>query len=390
MQTAKITRILELGSGVGFLGPLLRRVLSRCPPEGLPRDEGPLRAPSLSVEIYLTDTDTRALRLCDKTQRLDEALIRGAPQGGHLSDRGREEPATCLSSLASDEATTPKGRCPGDLHNFLGRITVRRLDWQHGGPWAPDLCKVFPAAATRRHAEALGALRVSKAQGETSGKPLRSSGGGPPKNPFEWTQEETDVLTTEGALDLIVASDVLYDFDGNTSLARLLWILLQKNPHCRCFIGHTRRLGIVCPTSSFPVDVFAEDFWDRFCEPDPEPRDADPDPDFDSSHNRKEEPGVTPAFKVYIHPKPPALLVFGGLADPAAAERPSRLLTGSLKDLRAPQGNSDESEVANTVPKGIGEAIFAQTPSEIVEAMPFTEVWELRLNRDSSALVVGE
>lgn len=174
---------------------------------------------------------------------------------------------------------------------------------------------------------------------------------------------------------------VLYDFKSNTALARLLEVLLRKNPNCRCLIGHTRRLGIVCPTSSVPVDVFAEDFWDRFCDPDPDTQDADPDPDLDSPHDRVEEGKPTRAFRVYVHPKPPALLVFGGLAPPAEAERLSLLSCGTLEDVQTPQGNGDEFEIAQTVPKGIGEARFAQSLLEVYEALPFAEVWQLRLNR---------
>lgn len=147
---------------------------------------------------------------------------------------------------------------------------------------------------------------------------------------------------------------------------------MRGNPNCQCLIAHTRRLGVVCPTSSVPVDVFAEDFWDRFCEPELDPCSTQPG---------KAALSRAP-FQVYVHPKPPTTLALAGVAAPAEAARLSRLVSGaggcspgetegppSFIELESPPSQED------------GANRFSQTPWEAVESMRLSEVWELRLSR---------
>lgn len=183
---------------------------------------------------------------------------------------------------------------------------------------------------------------------------------------------------------------MLYDFEANTSLALLLKLLLKRNPACRCFVAHSRRLGIVCPTSSVPVDVFAEDFLERFCE-------GKGDTSGESITNEQQEGtgDEAPFFEVYVHPTPPPpVVVFGGFANPAEAK----------KLLRRVEGNGPQGGGAWGAPTGSGgppESImgerFCEGSFEDEGVFKHTEIWELRLklfhvqaNRGNRTVVEGE
>ncbi|KAL8271408.1 hypothetical protein Esti_004609 [Eimeria stiedai] len=321
-KACKTYRVLELGSGVGFLGPVLKRLL-RGVSQGAP---GAPPKTNACLEIYLTDVDAGALQLCQLTQRLDEAML-GDPHEGPpekiepsagsnpLQVEGPQE-LSVISSAAEGKAE--ESAAEASQQGPPVNVRVRRLDWRHGGPWTSAL-------RARGSATSQGPPALSKDLGASS-----AAGRGPSqrasRDPFEWLPEEIEAVQAEGAIDLVVACDVLYDFDLNEALANLLQALLKRNPKSRCLLAHTRRLGIVCPTSSVPVDVFAEDFWDRFCDPDPQ------------GEPQQSEEASAALFEVYVHSKPmPTSLMFSGVSAPGEAERVSRWLSeGSDSFVGAP------------------------------------------------------
>lgn len=190
----RVFRVLELGSGVGFLGPLLRRVLRRLAPK-----RGPHESDEVSVEVYLTDLDSGALRLCDKTQQLDEILLGGNQLDDFIGSNLAGAPERALSA-ASDASETHMGSLEGPQWAPVS-TRVRRLDWQQGGPWARDLAGASypePKGAPR----AASAVTESQASEGPTGPP-----GGAVKDPYGWTEEEAEALRLEGAIDLILACD---------------------------------------------------------------------------------------------------------------------------------------------------------------------------------------
>ncbi|KAL8437420.1 hypothetical protein ACSSS7_001015 [Eimeria intestinalis] len=324
-KACKTYRILELGSGVGFLGPVLNRLV-RGACRGAP---GGASQPHVSSEIYLTDVEAGALRLCQCTQRLDESLLgspRGSPPeksdpltGSSALQKGGLPNVLWTSSAAEAKAKTVESASEASQLRTPVSVRVRRLDWRHGGPWASALrarssaTTQGPAAAPHNH----GHEAFSHAEGPPS---QRASA-----DPFEWLPEEIEALQVEGAIDLVLACDVLYDFDLNEALAEFLQILLKRNPKSRCLLAHTRRLGIVCPTSSVPVDVFAEDFWDRFCVRDPH-----------GEPQQSKEANAAP-FEVHVHSKPaPASLVFSAVSAPGEWFRFESCVPFLLMAVRAP------------------------------------------------------
>lgn len=188
----RVFRILELGSGVGFMGPLLRRALQQRPAElwapTEPCTGGPILGASTGahrgppVEIYLTDIDSEALRLCSKTQRLDEVLL-GAPLKGPFNSRLSRGPPKEKAAAA-----TAAQEGPARPQHVI--VRTRRLDWRQGGPWAAEVQGKGCAAS----------VEASVTAGASYSTPAN-------EEPFAWTREETETLGKEGALSLILASD---------------------------------------------------------------------------------------------------------------------------------------------------------------------------------------
>ncbi|KAL8446577.1 hypothetical protein Emed_005031 [Eimeria media] len=380
-KACKTYRVLELGSGVGFLGPLLKRLLNGAAKED---SGGPLK-PNVCLEVYLTDADAGALQLCHLTQQLDEALL-GGP---HMGFQGKKEPparsdasqkegpqtSTWVRSAAEAKAEESTSEAPQQGPPVS--VRVRRLDWRHGGPWASALRAASSATTQGPPAPSQNREAFSAAEGDPS-QPASL-------DPFEWLPEEIEALQAEGAIDLILACDVLYDFDLNEALADLLKALLKRNPKSRCLLAHTRRLGIVCPTSSVPVDVFAEDFWDRFCDPDPQ------------GETQQSEEASDALFEVYVHPKPaPTSLVFNGVSAPGEAERLSRWLSENADSPVGASGWAPPKTAESGGPLSRGplsrgpprrdvredwEGRFTMGPQEVEEASGLCEIWELRLRR---------
>lgn len=207
----------------------------------------------------------------------------------------------------------------------------------------------------------------------------------------------------------LFAAAVVYDFEANSDLAALLETLLQQNPSCCCLLAHCRRLGIVCPTSSVPVDVFAEDFWDRFCSVDPG---VDPtgDPTQDQARDSTEDyPTLDPTddptedcrrLQLYLHPAPPLAVTFAGIVDPKHLRATAALLDGSparsegiLEGSALPR---DEKELhlieqgdnaaaaaaaAATAAEEGEDSRFSLRPWEVQAAAAKGEIWEVRLKR---------
>ncbi|KAL8435135.1 hypothetical protein Efla_006356 [Eimeria flavescens] len=396
----RVFRVLELGSGVGFLGPLLRRVLEGAYCRGA--SEG---APQHSVEIYLTDADTGALQLCSLTQRLNEVLTGGPFTGQHRGPHVAEDQTLRSSSggvraplgpraascLTATEAQGPSagGPCQGPTVS----IRVRRLDWRQGGPWASALRKETAAGWPGPGAH-VSEARGAPAAAAQQGAPHEA----PEDDAFVWQAEETETLGAEGAVDLLLACDVLYDFALSERLAAFLKVVLKRNPNCRCLLAHTRRLGCVCATSTLPVDVFAEDFWDRFCDPVPQP---DPDPQPDPGGGSSEAGG--PIFEVYVHPKPAtAGIVLSGVSLTSEADRVFRWLCGG--DFSRVGGGPcwGPPEDANCegpptvagapweAPSNEADSRFALHPADAEEATRLSEVVRAQAQELYAALFSGK
>ncbi|CDJ41793.1 hypothetical protein, conserved [Eimeria tenella] len=362
------------------MGPLLRRLLRRGgplgapqgPPKGAPQgaNQGaPQGAPNFSVEVYLTDIDLEALQLCRRTQQLDEFLLAGppgdplggpsgGPPGGPLVE-GYGAPTTPTGSPAAAACVQGEGPPVGGPPV---KVFVRRLDWTQGGPWGPLLAK-GTSTGYQEGPPSAGHPLPNSANGEGSGlsggdqgpprgalggpqggPPGASSGGplgGPPggapqADEFSWSQEELETLGAKGAVDLVLACDVLYDFDLNWRLALLLQQVLQQNPCCCCLVSHSRRLGFVCASSFVAVDVFAEDFWDRFC-----CFQDDPSPPLSSSF-----------FQLYVHPTPACSLRCAAAAAPKTLEAALALTGGPPEAPGAPRQTGSGGPSGPSWPEG--------------------------------------
>ncbi|XP_026191245.1 uncharacterized protein LOC34618387 [Cyclospora cayetanensis] len=345
----KVFRILELGSGVGLIGPLLRRLFARgdFSASSLGCTKG---ASDLSVEVYLSDTDPEALQMCERTQRLDESIL-GLLHEGICPSGCREEAFGHGSSPDLAAAKSPRAHFECSPGTSV-KTFVRRLDWRHGGPWAADVSGISPQTDHSRveddDPESQDDLTVARTRGQDA---------------FEWTREEVEMLQKEGALSLVLASDVLYDFNLTSSLSNLLCAILEKNPSCRCLLSHSRRLGIVCPTSSVAVDIYAEDFFDRFCSSDP-----------------KEIQIASRRFLLTTHPTPPNAVVFAGYSDPVETDKVKKLIEKDLASLvEGVDGELGSHKDAQRAPRKAKEKQFRLSPSEAEEATAFAEIWELTL-----------
>mmetsp|Transcript_26269 Transcript_26269/g.22472 ORF Transcript_26269/g.22472 Transcript_26269/m.22472 type:complete len:121 (+) Transcript_26269:221-583(+) len=72
-----------------------------------------------------------------------------------------------------------------------------------------------------------------------------------------------EMLGEEDDVDLILATDVWYDFDINDALADALAILMVRFPKARVILCCEERLNIVHPVIP-PIDVFAQHFMDEY------------------------------------------------------------------------------------------------------------------------------
>ncbi|KAL8441350.1 hypothetical protein Emag_007250 [Eimeria magna] len=375
-KACKTYRVLELGSGVGFLGPLLKRLMQGASQGAC--GEAPKH--NVCLEVYLTDADSGALQLCHLTQRLDEALsggphmgLQGKKEPSALSDSSQNEgPRTSAWVRSAAEAKAEESTSEASQQGPPVSVRVRRLDWHHGGPWASAL-------QARSSATAQGRPVPSKDHGASSAAEEDPSQRAS-LDLFEWLPEEIQALQAEGAIDLVLACDVLYDFNLNEALANIIQALLERNPKSRCLVAHTRRLGIVCPTSSVPVDVFAEDFWDRFCDPDPQ------------GETQQSEEARAALFEIYVHSKPaPTSLVFNGVSAPGEAERLSLWLSegagspvktsGWAPPKAAESGGHLLEGLSKRDSREDWEGRFTMGPQEVEEASGLCEIWELRLKR---------
>lgn len=199
----RVFRVLELGCGVGFLGPLLSRVLWRQKSEsgfsGLPSD--------MQFEAYLTDVDSGALQLCEQTQRLNEALLRGASLGwqGVPQESSNLGSGTLSDTYKINNPSEPScSESRETLHIPRVDVRVRRLDWQQGGPWASQLRGGSlhpPEAACNRAPTGSNGAEFLDAEEKAA-----VEGSSEEVDPFAWSAEETAALQSKG-IDLVLAAD---------------------------------------------------------------------------------------------------------------------------------------------------------------------------------------
>ncbi|CEM13241.1 unnamed protein product [Vitrella brassicaformis CCMP3155] len=190
-----------------------------------------LRLGDLLLAVPYISSDTAMLELGCGVGFLGSLIVAA---GCQRSPRRLFLTDCCLDSLRV--AHTNVTRAAGEMQRHIDFPAMRYFDW----------CALADAAPCRWR------------EGLLAGKQGHES----VPAEFCWTDDELDVLG--GGLDLIVASDVLYDFDGTDALARVLLTLATLNPSATIIIAHDMRLTYAGPADECPTDVFAAHFLDTY------------------------------------------------------------------------------------------------------------------------------
>eukprot|EP00921_Rhytidocystis_pertsovi_P010928 GHVQ01017605.1.p1 GENE.GHVQ01017605.1~~GHVQ01017605.1.p1 ORF type:complete len:457 (+),score=20.39 GHVQ01017605.1:141-1511(+) len=204
--------VLELGAGVGLLGPVYRFVCR-------------------AKKVILSDSSFDSLTLSFRTQRLNDGPASHEP-ADEVDDSRVLWAGRKLLPGRDDK------RRDGDIGSTAWTcdvnpdVVVRHLDWH----------TVSPSGTAHEFSKTINASCIPTTGDRCLGTDMDA---------FKWRQTDVEII-----------NGVLYDFAAIDSFANLVYKLLRLNPQALCLLAHDERLNV--PFSAVGVDVAQDVFLEHF------------------------------------------------------------------------------------------------------------------------------